>query len=61
MKTVTKTEFDAFISEHASAASIRELREEKDGAYGYECYDDEDNEVAFVSWPNGNLTYNVRA
>ena len=66
MKTVSKTEFEAFVAAKASRASIESPRVERDVEYSYECFDDEaGNEVAFITYPPQTIglaiTYHVKA
>lgn len=60
---IDKSSFDAAILARASLSSRMEPRREQDGAYLYECYDDDDGrEVGFVTYQSDRApTYTIHA
>lgn len=61
MKEVTKEEFDSFVKANCSNECYDEPRIEHDYEYLYECYDDAGGEeIAFISWVDGNATYRIK-
>jgi len=62
MRTVSKTEFEAFVKANCPSHARLEPRVERDVEYSYECFDDDDgNEIAFVSYKTGEEPlYSIR-
>ncbi|MBX3580081.1 MAG: hypothetical protein KF723_22995 [Rhizobiaceae bacterium] len=61
-RTVSKTEFDAFVAANCPAHIRDEPRVEKDVEYSYDCYDNgEGEEVAFATYRTGSEpVYTIR-
>lgn len=63
MRNVSQTEFNAFVESQIGFAMAQiEPRIERDGEYGYVCYDNKDGqEIAFISRRGSNEpTYLIR-